>query len=110
MKIYVASSWRCQMHVAVVEALRASEIDCYDFRNPPDSSGFSWREVKPEGGPDSISICEHCGKETSKHLRSLAPDTVLRCSCGCDMQITSHQLTAANQRQRQIKAAYRIAS
>lgn len=61
--VYVASSWRCQMHVAVVEALRASEIDCYDFRNPPDSSGFSWREVKPEGGPDSISICEHCGKE-----------------------------------------------
>ncbi len=57
-----------------------------------------------------VLACEHCGKETSKHLRSLAPDTVLRCSCGCDMQITSHQLTAANQRQRQIKAAYRIAS
>lgn len=56
-----------------------------------------------------VVACEHCGKETTKALRSLAPDTVLRCSCGSDIQITSRHLIAADQRQRQIKSSYRIA-
>lgn len=56
-----------------------------------------------------VIACDQCGKETSKHLRSLAPDTVLRCSCGSDMQITSRHLSAAEKRQQQIKSSYRIA-
>lgn len=47
--VYVASSWRNLVQVAVVAALRASGIDCYDFRNPGEGSvGFSWRQVQPE--------------------------------------------------------------
>jgi hypothetical protein len=61
--VYVASSWRNTMQPAVVETLRAAGIDCYDFRNPGEGSvGFSWREVKPEGGADSIAVCQHCGE------------------------------------------------
>ena len=56
-----------------------------------------------------VVACDHRGKETTKSLRSLAPDTVLRCSCGSDIQITSRHLIAADQRQRQIKSSYRIA-
>ncbi|MFO1380522.1 MAG: hypothetical protein U1F63_09160 [Chitinivorax sp.] len=56
-----------------------------------------------------VIACDQCGKETSKHLRSLVPDTVLRCSCGSDMQITSQQLSAAEKRQQQIKSSYRLA-
>jgi hypothetical protein len=35
------------MHVAVCAALQTSGIAHYDFRNPPESTGFSWREVRP---------------------------------------------------------------
>lgn len=53
MKIYVASSWRCPTQPAVVEALRAAGHDVYDFRNPPNKSGFGWHQVDPawRGGP-----------------------------------------------------------
>lgn len=43
--VYVASSWRCPMQPAVIATLRAAKIDCYDFRNPPNGTGFSWKEV-----------------------------------------------------------------
>ena len=44
--VYVASSWRNSMQPAVVAALRAAEIDCYDFKNPePGNVGFQWSEV-----------------------------------------------------------------
>lgn len=46
--VYVASSWRNPMQPAVVAALRAAGIDCYDFRNPEGGTGFSWREVRPD--------------------------------------------------------------
>lgn len=45
--VYVASSWRCQMQQAVIHTLRAAKIDCYDFRNPPNGTGFAWQEVMP---------------------------------------------------------------
>lgn len=45
MKIYVASSWRNPLHPGVVDALRADGHEVYDFRNPPNRSGFSWRQV-----------------------------------------------------------------
>lgn len=44
--VYVASSWRNPLQPIVCATLAAAGIDHYDFRNPPGSSGFSWREVK----------------------------------------------------------------
>jgi nucleoside 2-deoxyribosyltransferase len=35
------------MQQGVVASLRAAGIDCYDFRNPPNGSGFGWQEVMP---------------------------------------------------------------
>lgn len=61
--VYVASSWRNPMQQMVVETLRAASIDCYDFRNPEGGTGFSWSQVKSEGGPESIARCEHCGED-----------------------------------------------
>lgn len=45
MRIYVASSWRNGYQPEVVNALRELGHDVYDFRNPPQRSGFSWREI-----------------------------------------------------------------
>jgi hypothetical protein len=45
-KVYVASSWRCEMQQAVVATLNAAGIACYDFKNPrPGNEGFHWSEV-----------------------------------------------------------------
>lgn len=46
--IYVASSWRNTRQPDVVRILRALDTDVYDFRNPSEATGFSWREVKPD--------------------------------------------------------------
>ena len=47
-KIYVASSWRNVRHPNVVDVLRISGHDVYDFKNPaPGNSGFSWSEIDP---------------------------------------------------------------
>ena len=47
--IYVASSWRNQEQPAVVQALRNSGFDVYDFKNPePGNQGFHWSEIDPE--------------------------------------------------------------
>jgi hypothetical protein len=48
-KIYVASSWRCARQPAVVESLRAVGHDVYDFKNPPNGSGFGWRALFKDG-------------------------------------------------------------
>ena len=48
MKIYVASSWRCDRQPDVVKALRAVGFDVYDFRNPPGKNGFQWFEIDPD--------------------------------------------------------------
>lgn len=50
-RIYVASSWRNARQPVVVEHLRAQGHEVYDFRNPPNASGFSWTEVKPTTAP-----------------------------------------------------------
>lgn len=46
-RIYVASSWRNVHQPEVVTELRKAGHLVYDFRNPPGSSDFSWREVDP---------------------------------------------------------------
>lgn len=44
--VYVASSWRNPIHIAVCAALRVSGISHYDFKNPTEGeSGFHWSEV-----------------------------------------------------------------
>lgn len=40
-KIYVASSWRNNIQPLIVDALRLSGHDVYDFKNPPNGSGFA---------------------------------------------------------------------
>lgn len=44
-KIYVASSWRNGEQPEVVARLRKACAAVYDFKNPPDNSGFGWEEV-----------------------------------------------------------------
>jgi hypothetical protein len=41
--VYVASSWRTPLQI-----IRAAGIDCYDFKNPEGSTGFSWSEIDPD--------------------------------------------------------------
>lgn len=60
--VYVASSWRNPVQTAVCAALRSVGIDHYDFKNPPGGTGFSWKQVKTEGGPVSQAVCEHCAR------------------------------------------------
>ena len=48
MRIYVASSWRNDRQPAVVAALREAGHEVYDFRNPPNRSGFAWSQIDPD--------------------------------------------------------------
>lgn len=57
MKIYVATSWRNDHQPAIVELLRNTGFEVYDFRHPGDPrkdapgrhspDGFSWTEIDP---------------------------------------------------------------
>jgi len=47
-KIYVASSWRNKIQPNVVALLRANGHQVYDFRNPPNGSGFAWLDLDAE--------------------------------------------------------------
>lgn len=49
MKIYVASSWRNVHQPQVVEHLRETGAEVYDFRNPPHGrGGFAWSDIDPD--------------------------------------------------------------
>lgn len=43
--IYVASSWRNHTQPIVVNALRNEGFEVYDFKNPPNETGFAWKEI-----------------------------------------------------------------
>jgi nucleoside 2-deoxyribosyltransferase len=45
MKIYLASSWRNVHQPRLVELLRRAGHEVYDFRNPPNKSGFGWEQT-----------------------------------------------------------------
>ena len=47
-RIYLASSWRNALQPGIVHALRRCGHEVYDFKNPPNKSGFSWSEVAPD--------------------------------------------------------------
>lgn len=49
MKIYVASSWRNKQQPLVVQFLRGSGHEVYDFRNPEKGNhGFHWSQIDPD--------------------------------------------------------------
>ncbi|TIV65826.1 MAG: hypothetical protein E5V86_10620 [Mesorhizobium sp.] len=44
-RIYLASSWRNPHQPAMVDLLRQEGHQVYDFRNPPHSTGFGWKDI-----------------------------------------------------------------
>lgn len=50
-RVYLASSWRNDAQPAAVQALRDAGHEVYDFRNPPASTGFSWKQATNEPPP-----------------------------------------------------------
>ena len=44
-KIYVASSWRNTIQPHIVDLLRKEGHEVYDFKNPPNKSGFGWEQI-----------------------------------------------------------------
>lgn len=74
--IYVASSWRNPAQPLVVDAIRLAGLECYDFRNPPGGTGFSWREVKadydgPRIGTDGIRAKGSDWEPVEEYLRMI---------------------------------------
>ena len=47
MNIYVASSWRNKKHPEIVKLLEDLGYSVYDYRNPPNKTGFTWAQVLP---------------------------------------------------------------
>ena len=48
-KIYVASSWRNPLQPAIVDAIKRTGHDVYDFRNPAEgNNGFQWAYIDPD--------------------------------------------------------------
>jgi len=46
MKIYVASSWKNNVHSTVVDLLRLYGHEVYDFKNPDEQiHGFTWTDI-----------------------------------------------------------------
>lgn len=67
MKIYVASSWRNEDQPALVSLLRVDGHDVYDFRNPPNRSGFAWGDL-------DLDWQSWTGKQYIEHLEH--PDAI----------------------------------
>lgn len=57
MRIYLASSWRNPDQPAMVQALRAEGHEVYDFRNPPNGTGFGWTQLG-KGDPADWSLSD----------------------------------------------------
>lgn len=68
-KIYVASSWRNHLQVGVVHTLRAAGFDVYDFKNPPNGSGFHWSEVGLQRDADTSCVGDYV--TALEHPRSI---------------------------------------
>jgi hypothetical protein len=45
MYVYVASSWRNEEQPVFCDMLSKMAIAHYDFRNPPERTGFGWQDV-----------------------------------------------------------------
>lgn len=69
--VYVASSWRNNLQPALVHILRAAGMEVYDFKNPPNGSGFHWSEVAPgyTSGSERMEVNEYIA--ALEHPRSI---------------------------------------
>jgi hypothetical protein len=54
-RIYVASSWRNTLQPGVVSLCRSAGHDVYDFRNPPNRTGFGWGQAALQRAPDGTA-------------------------------------------------------
>jgi hypothetical protein len=48
LRIYVASSWRNEIQPSIVTRFRQEGFEVYDFKNPPDRTGFGWHRIDPD--------------------------------------------------------------
>lgn len=55
-----------------------------------------------------VIACHTCGHEVRQHLKSLTPETKLRCSCGTDLSMTQTAVAQAQRRATEIKSSYRL--
>ena len=55
-----------------------------------------------------VVACEECGHEIRHHLKSLHPDSVLRCHCGAHVSMSPLTVHQAERRVSEIKQSYRI--
>lgn len=74
MKIYCASSWRNLVQSRVVRMLRLAGHDVYDFRLPPERTGFQWSEIDP--------VWQHW---TPEEFRSALDHPIARAGFASDM-------------------------
>lgn len=106
MKVYVASSWRNEQQPETVVALRAAAHDVYDFRNPPNQSGFAWEQLDPNW--ESWTAAEYIAHlsdpdaqagfhEDMTHLAN-ADATVLVMPCGRSAHLELGWAVGARQR------------
>jgi len=52
--IYLASSWRNNLQPLYVAGLRQAGHTVYDFRNPPNKTGFRWTDVGLESRTPTV--------------------------------------------------------
>jgi hypothetical protein len=55
-KIYVASSWRNDEQPEIVQWLRDIGCDVYDFKNPPNRTGFGWHQTAAGRPSDGVTM------------------------------------------------------
>jgi hypothetical protein len=54
-KIYLASSWKNPRYKSVVEALRAAQLDLYDFTH----TGFNWNKIDAEWDENNVNESQY---------------------------------------------------
>lgn len=69
-RIYVASSWRNAVQPGVVTVLRQHGHEVYDFRNPPNGTGFHWSEVIPGWNGETCDATDYL--HSLDHPRSVS--------------------------------------
>ena len=79
MKIYLASSWRNEYFPGIVQTLRETGYDVYDFRNPGDGGdGFRWSDIsadwlewEPQRYRDELINNPRCDCQFANDLRAM---------------------------------------
>ena len=66
MKLYAASSWRCERFATIVDYLRGAGHEVYDFRDP--AHAFDWRQVDPLWNGEEIPAARY--RELLEHPRA----------------------------------------